>query len=182
MSAFWLTILLTLAVAADSSEPSNPAVVQQGSPQQLRQRVHKTLRREAMARGAQQQSAIRELLELFKQLSDDSPETSRNLRIELQDAIRGRLARRGEEIARQVSQSRQARNKNTKPAMGGPTPSDPAQELIELIQKTIQPASWDANGGPGTIKYFPPSQVLVIRQTEEVHERLGDALRQMRDE
>ena len=190
MSTFWLTILIALPAApADNPEsansatsPFNQAVVQPGSPGQLRKAVHNALRREATAKGAQQQTAIRELLEMFKQLSDDSQEMPRNQRLELLDAIRGRLARRGDKIARQISQSSQTRSKTAKPAGAGQPTADPAQELIELIQKTIQPASWDANGGPGTIKYFPPSQVLVIRQTEEVHDRLGDALRQMREE
>jgi hypothetical protein len=51
-----------------------------------------------------------------------------------------------------------------------------AQELIDLIQSTIAPASWDANGGLGTIMYFAPAQVLVIRQTDAIHGQVGQAI------
>ncbi|REK12953.1 MAG: hypothetical protein DWQ37_10015 [Planctomycetota bacterium] len=51
-----------------------------------------------------------------------------------------------------------------------------AEQLIELIQTTIAPASWQVNGGQGTIMYFAPKQVLVIRQTGGVHNQLGQAL------
>jgi hypothetical protein len=51
-----------------------------------------------------------------------------------------------------------------------------AQELIDLIQNTIAPASWDVNGGLGTIMYFAPAQVLVIRQTSDIHGQVGQAI------
>jgi len=55
-----------------------------------------------------------------------------------------------------------------------------AQELVDLIQSTIAPSSWDVNGGLGTIRYFEPAQVLVIRQTDGVHEQIGPAVEQLR--
>jgi hypothetical protein len=55
-----------------------------------------------------------------------------------------------------------------------------AQQLIDLIQATIAPASWDVNGGPGTIMYFAPRQVLVVRQGGDVHEQVGAAIRGLR--
>jgi len=56
---------------------------------------------------------------------------------------------------------------------------DNAQELIDLIQATIAPQSWDVNGGPGTIRYWRNGRALVIRQTDEVHEQIGDVLQQL---
>jgi hypothetical protein len=53
---------------------------------------------------------------------------------------------------------------------------DYGEDLAELIQATIAPASWDVNGGPGTIRYFRPLRVLVVRQTTEVHEAIGGLL------
>ena len=50
---------------------------------------------------------------------------------------------------------------------------------MELIQRTIAPASWDVNGGPGTIQYWRPGRALVVRQTDEMHERIGDVLKQL---
>jgi len=69
---------------------------------------------------------------------------------------------------------------------GGPNPqagppADYGQDLVELIEATIAPSSWDTNGGAGTIRYFGPLRVLVVRQTSEVHRQLGDVLPQLRN-
>ena len=37
--------------------------------------------------------------------------------------------------------------------------------LVELIQTTIAPETWDVNGGKGTIRFFGPLDVLVVSQT-----------------
>ena len=50
------------------------------------------------------------------------------------------------------------------------------QALVELIQDTIAPDSWDIRGGPGSIVYFNPLRCLVVRQTGEGHDALGDLL------
>ncbi len=73
-------------------------------------------------------------------------------------------------------------------AAGGAGGGDPftaqtlanAQQLVDLIQETIAPSSWQANGGLGTIMYFAPSQVLVIRQTDDIHGQIGGAIRRLR--
>src|SRR5262249_6202638 len=44
-----------------------------------------------------------------------------------------------------------------------------AAVLIDLIQSTIDPESWKANGGLGTIVYHPLTRSLVIKQTAEFH-------------
>lgn len=59
-------------------------------------------------------------------------------------------------------------------------PIDHGQELLELIQDTIKPESWDARGGLGTIKYWPMGHAMVVRQTGEVHEQLGRLLMDLR--
>jgi hypothetical protein len=51
-----------------------------------------------------------------------------------------------------------------------------AQALIDLITNTIEPNSWETNGGRGRIIYFSPLKVLVIRNSQEVHEQIGGAL------
>ncbi len=33
-----------------------------------------------------------------------------------------------------------------------------AQALVDLIQRTISPSSWDVNGGNGSVRYFAPSR------------------------
>jgi hypothetical protein len=52
-----------------------------------------------------------------------------------------------------------------------------AARLIDLIRNTIEPDSWDVNGGLGRIAYYgDPFYVLVVRNTAEVHHQLGGAL------
>ncbi len=55
-----------------------------------------------------------------------------------------------------------------------------AIQLIDLIQNTIEPDSWQVNGGKGSIYYFDQLKVLVIRQTGEVHHQIGGVLEQLR--
>lgn len=57
---------------------------------------------------------------------------------------------------------------------------DYGQQLVDLIQKTIAPSTWDVNGGLGVIYYWRPGRALVVRQTGEVHDQMGDALDQLR--
>lgn len=54
-----------------------------------------------------------------------------------------------------------------------------AMELVELIQNTIAPETWDVNGGNGSIRYFSLLKVLVVRQTGEVHHQIGKTLPQL---
>ncbi len=61
-------------------------------------------------------------------------------------------------------------------------PDDDGQALVDLIQQTIAPASWDVNGGEGTIVYFRPLRVIVVRQAEQVQDDLGDLLEGLRRE
>lgn len=55
-----------------------------------------------------------------------------------------------------------------------------AIQLIDLIQNTIEPESWQRAGGKGSIYYFDLLKVLVVRQTGEVHHQLGGVLGQLR--
>jgi hypothetical protein len=47
-----------------------------------------------------------------------------------------------------------------------------AQQLINLIQATIEPNYWQPNG-PGTIAFFAPTKSLLIRASAEMHYQLG---------
>ena len=51
---------------------------------------------------------------------------------------------------------------------------DPAEQLINVITRNIQPLSWKVNGGKGTIKILKGQ--LVIRNNIEVHQELGGYL------
>ncbi|MBI1913939.1 MAG: hypothetical protein HYS12_04275 [Planctomycetes bacterium] len=59
------------------------------------------------------------------------------------------------------------------------------QKLINLIQNTIARDSWQNEGGPGTIDYFPLGMTLVINQTLDIQEQIADlfaALRRLQDQ
>jgi hypothetical protein len=67
-------------------------------------------------------------------------------------------------------------------AFGGRAgPPDWGPELVELIERTISPEFWDVHGGPGTIRYYAPLQVLVVRATGEMHHRVGGVISDLRD-
>src|SRR5262249_46889964 len=59
---------------------------------------------------------------------------------------------------------------------GGPGPIDWGPDLVDLIERTINPAFWDVVGGPGSIIYYQPLQCLVIRASAEVHGNVGGLL------
>jgi hypothetical protein len=53
----------------------------------------------------------------------------------------------------------------------GPTRTERADQLIDLIVNTIQPDIWAANGGAATIRFYNGS--LIVRAPRSVHEALG---------
>jgi hypothetical protein len=57
---------------------------------------------------------------------------------------------------------------------------DYGPQLVELIQATISPGTWDVNGGPGSIFYYAPLRVLVVSAPDGVQEQIGGVLGQMR--
>jgi hypothetical protein len=65
-------------------------------------------------------------------------------------------------------------------AMGGGAVQDHAQELIELIQRTIKPDFWDTAGGPGSMFYYRPLMALVVSATSEMHGNVGGLLQALR--
>ena len=56
------------------------------------------------------------------------------------------------------------------------------QSLIELITTTIEPDSWEDNGGSGVIKEFRSTFSLVVTQTHDVHEEIQQLLEQLREQ
>jgi hypothetical protein len=53
-------------------------------------------------------------------------------------------------------------------------------DLVALIRNTVAPETWDVNGGNGSIFFYRPLNVIVVRQTQAVHDDLGDVLGQIR--
>lgn len=65
-------------------------------------------------------------------------------------------------------------------AFGARMPTnDHGPALVDLIQKTVRPASWDINGGPGSIYDWYPGRALTVRQTDLGHDDLGALLQQL---
>ncbi|MFZ5833545.1 MAG: hypothetical protein ACOY3P_25950 [Planctomycetota bacterium] len=50
---------------------------------------------------------------------------------------------------------------------------------VALIRTTIAPASWDVNGGRGSVCYWRPGRAIVVRQNAEVHGQLGGVIEQL---
>jgi hypothetical protein len=63
---------------------------------------------------------------------------------------------------------------------GGPVPPDFGPDLVDLIERTINPSFWDVVGGPGSIVYYAPLQCLVVRASAEVHGNVGGVIRDLR--
>ncbi|HET6881711.1 MAG TPA: hypothetical protein VFI31_16225 [Pirellulales bacterium] len=62
----------------------------------------------------------------------------------------------------------------------GGAAQDDGQALVDLIEATIAPQTWEVNGGQGTIRYWPAWHVLVVRQTDDVHEQIGGVVHGLR--
>jgi general secretion pathway protein D len=63
--------------------------------------------------------------------------------------------------------------------LGGGTQAD-FEGLIELIEGTVAPNSWDNMGGPGSIEPFAMNLSIVVSQTQDIHEQIVDLLEQLR--
>ncbi len=53
-------------------------------------------------------------------------------------------------------------------------------QLITLLTHAVRPASWQPNGGPGTIDYYPLTMTLVVNQTPAVHKKIARLLDELR--
>lgn len=54
------------------------------------------------------------------------------------------------------------------------------QSLIDLIQTTVVPDTWEALGGPSTMAPYPQNLSLVISTTSDVHDQISDLLDSLR--
>jgi hypothetical protein len=98
--------------------------------------------------------------------------------------LRDRLMREQRKTSRTAqlasTESRTRTAGETPPTVAGGPELANANELIELIQITIEPEHWDINGGPGSIYYFPMVHALVVRARSDIHEDIGGVLGQVR--
>ena len=54
------------------------------------------------------------------------------------------------------------------------------EDLINLIETTINPDHWKVNGGDADLFWYDPAKALVITGSSEVHDRVSDMLHQLR--
>ncbi len=65
-------------------------------------------------------------------------------------------------------------------ATGGKPSLDGFDRLVDLIHATVAPQTWDTVGGPGSAQPFEPIMLLVVSQTDEVHQVVEHLLAQVR--
>ena len=156
------------------------------NPQQVRDAVHLVLKREATAENADQRAAaIRDLSKLYLGIAKDD-ELAEKSRLRLKAIVYRRLMsvkgdleqniRRHEDdpkadVARFPVGESLANDEQS--ARGGGVVRDHGETLVELIQNVISPDHWDVNGGPGSIVYYAPLKVLVVRASGDVHGHVG---------
>jgi hypothetical protein len=196
--------------AQQSPSPSGKQAPSPRAGAELREAVHAALRHWAQPSDQQADAAAREFLALYKDLQVDKQLSSSQreyltgktrMRLEqLSQQISKRIARQKRlaqsEAAKPAQDAANGDSLNS-PGGAGPTASavasttpagalggagagDAGQDLVDLIQTVIRPASWDVNGGNGSIYYWYPGKALVIRQTGEIHGEIYDVLEQLR--
>jgi hypothetical protein len=202
----WLAAMFSLATTAAAAEPaatlSAPSAagsVSARSAAVLRDDIRAYLRDVARQSGKPNDAVVRRGVALYREIQADTQLRVRE-REPLRVALRNKLARWGEQLAQQRSEglglpaavpASVARPKalaqmvppgqpGQPPGAAAQPPVDHGQELLELIQDTIAPTTWDVRGGNGVVRYWAPGHALVIRQTGDVHEQLGRLLMDMR--
>ena len=189
------TMIIALAFAGPLPiQSGEPALSAPREPAELRQAYRDVMQQSA--RRAQQDYAavVPQMTGLYVELAaaDAFSHAERSrlrgcLKVRLEE-IRDRLAiedrqQRGRaRVAATAGRDRSANGAGDRPlpAIGGPLDEPNARTLIELIQSTIAPESWQVNGGQGSIRYYSLYHALVVRQTAEVHHQLGGGLKQLR--
>jgi hypothetical protein len=169
---------------------------------ELADAAHAALRKWAKATDPEADAAAKELLVIYCELQQDT-QMARSTRETLRTTVRARLDQLSTQISKRIAKEKPAQaDAKVKsvaaagdekplaqvglPAIGGagraaaPTgPADYGQALVDLIQSTISPKSWDVNGGNATIYYWQQQHAIVVRATSELHGQISDALDQL---
>lgn len=181
-----------------ASEPTKPRSVAD-----LRLAVREALKTWAKPAEKDLKQAGRELLALFNEVNTH-PQATPSVRDSLKQSLRLRLAeisyrlKTKAEVERASGAARitvpsgrdsvLAQRGGAPPAIGGgqnpgsamnQLPDDNGEDLADLIQTTISPASWQRNGGNGSIYYWRPGHAMIIQQSQDMHEKIADLLEQL---
>ncbi len=151
---------------------------------EIRDDIRATLRAEATANSSDRRcEAIVRLTEIYRELASDPRQRDSETLQKHKIRLRSRLLSVQREIDRSSS-SRQrvgGRGQSANPRGGGAVMPDHGPLLVALIERTISPDFWDVHGGPGTVFYYRPLRVLVVRATDDVHGQVGGVLTGLRE-
>lgn len=130
--------------------------------------------------GTQRSNSIVALTRVYQEIKRDprlaKSETLERYRVR----VRARLMQRAEEIRRQLAPASSRSGRPRGGRGGGAAIPDYGPRLVALIERTIAPDFWDVHGGPGTIAYYRPLRVLVVRATDDVHGQVGGLIGALR--
>jgi hypothetical protein len=190
--------------AAPVVQSAAPAAMRSG--RELSEAAHAAMRRWAKVADPEAEAAARDLLNIYREIQQDT-RMARSQRETLRVTVRARLDQLCTQITRRIAKDKPAAkagsgvksvaaNKNSAGgvalaqiglppgAAGGQnananTNADYGQQLVDLIQNTISPKSWDVNGGSATIYYWQQQHAIVVRATDDVHGEISDTLEQL---
>jgi hypothetical protein len=176
------------------------------SGRELSDAAHAAMRKWAKASDKEADAAARDLLGIYCELQQDI-KLARSTRETLRTTVRARLDQISTQIGKRIASDKANAKTDSKvksvAAAGNPrplaqvgaavgggagfggqggaqgAPADNGQILVDLIQNTIAPKSWDVNGGNGSIYYWQQQHAIVVRNTSEVHGEISDALEQL---
>ncbi len=138
-----LTGLESTLFAAENAAKAGEAKAPFGSLSEARETVTRVLRAANRANGRPSRAIVTSLTTTYDQLarSEKVPAADRR---RLQERLRSRMVE--QELALRAE-------KQAEGSLAGGVAND-AEMLINLIQTTVSPESWEINGGRGSIVYF----------------------------
>ncbi|PQO25417.1 hypothetical protein C5Y96_24050 [Blastopirellula marina] len=180
-----LLCVMAILTAPPSQKPVvstelNPAQVEHQEPlepHEIRKAIRTALRDEATSDSIhKRRKAIVRICALYAEmmLNEDFAEYEKE---KLQAKLGSRLRSVRDDLKKLAEEQPAESLSEAKSANGGGAIDERgADELIELITTTIDPETWEVHGGKGSIFYFSNFRVLVVRQTQDVHAKLGGIL------
>ncbi len=192
------------AAVIPAAQVAAPAAIRSG--RELSEAAHAAMRHWAKATDQEAEAAARELLGIYREILQDT-RMAASQRESLRVTVRARLDQLSTQISKRIAKDKAAAKTNTAvqsvgvnnslqpspvlaqmgvPAGGGAggaagqnANADAGQQLVNLIQTTISPKSWDVNGGNASIYYWQPQHAIVVRATGDIHGQISDTLEQL---
>lgn len=181
MTSLFCVLAILTAPPAQEQVPTgvdvNPAKVEHQEPlepHEIRKAIRTALRDEATSDSSEdQRQAVVRICALYSEmmLNKDFAEYEKE-KFQAKLGSRLRSVRDDLEKERAAPSLSEAKSANG----GGAIDERGSDELIELITTTINPETWEVHGGKGSIFYFSNFRVLVVRQSQDVHAKLGGIL------